>query len=106
MQWLVSLRSFFLDIQGEENTKKQGVSQGFSGHRKLGSILGPDSAEHPLKPWYKTQNRAKRFNKLDHPKLLRDQGVGGSNPLSPTNSFSNFQSWLPAGAPKGAPILC
>ena len=23
--------------------------------------------------------------------LVRDQGVGGSNPLSPTNSFDNFQ---------------
>jgi len=34
--------------------------------QKLGSILGPDSAEHPLKPWYKTQNQAKRFNRLDN----------------------------------------
>jgi len=24
--------------------------------------------------------------------LFRDQGVGGSNPLSPTNSFNNFQN--------------
>jgi len=33
---------------------------------KLGSSLGPDSAEHPPKPYYRTQNRAKRFNKLDN----------------------------------------
>jgi hypothetical protein len=38
--------------------------------------------------------------------LVRDQGVGGSNPLSPTNTFNNFQSSLPAGAPTGAPIHC
>src|ERR1700688_1255462 len=53
-------------------------------HRKLGSILGPDSAEHPLKPWYKTQNRAKRFNRLDNRNCFGTRGVGGSNPLSPT----------------------
>src|SRR5438132_665341 len=35
--------------------------------------------------------------------LVRDQGVGGSNPLSPTNPFNNLQFWFPAGAPKGAP---
>jgi hypothetical protein len=37
---------------------------------------------------------------------FRDQGVGGSNPLSPTNPFNNLEFWLPAGAPKGAPIRC
>ncbi len=36
--------------------------------------------------------------------LVRDQGVGGSNPLSPTNTFNNLQFWIPVGAPKGAPI--
>ena len=29
-------------------------------------VLGPDSAEHPQKPYYKTQNLAKRFNRLDN----------------------------------------
>ena len=38
--------------------------------------------------------------------LVRDQGVGGSNPLAPTNTFNKLQSSLPAGAPKGAPIHC
>ena len=51
---------------------------------ELGSNLGPDSSEYRLKCRYKTQNRAKRFNKIDNQKLVRDQGVGGSNPLSPT----------------------
>ncbi len=33
---------------------------------KIGSNLGPDDAEHHLRPWYKTQNGAKRFNRLEH----------------------------------------
>jgi hypothetical protein len=41
-------------------------SQGVKRDWKLGSILDPDSIEHALKPCCKTQNRAKRFNKLDH----------------------------------------
>src|ERR1700745_3922438 len=53
-------------VRGEENTKKQGVSQGGKSSARLGSNLGPDSAEYPLKPHYKTQNQAKRFNKLDN----------------------------------------
>jgi hypothetical protein len=31
-----------------------------------------------------TQNRPKRDNRLVHRLLVPDQGVGGSNPLSPT----------------------
>jgi hypothetical protein len=27
-------------------------------------------------------------------KLVRDQGVGGSNPLSPTNTINNLQTHL------------
>ena len=52
--------------QVERQAKNQGVSQGVNGYHKLGSILGPDSAEHPLKPHYKTQSRAKRCNRLDN----------------------------------------
>jgi len=54
--------------------------------KKLGSNLGPITAKNQLKPWSVTQNQAKRINKLVHLFLLRDQGVGGSNPLSPTKS--------------------
>ena len=50
----------------ECEAKNQGVYQGVKGPRELGSSLGPDSAEHPLKPHYKTQNQAKRFNRLDN----------------------------------------
>jgi hypothetical protein len=55
-------------------TKKQGVSQGVTGERQLGSNLGPYSAEHPLKSHYKTQNRAKRFNKLDNQNCFGTRG--------------------------------
>jgi len=58
------------------------VYQGVNGASKLGSILGPDSAEHPLQPHYKTQNRAKRFNTLD------DRSCFGTKSLVlPLNDF-------------------
>jgi hypothetical protein len=50
-----------------------------------------------------TQYQPKRDNNLQLGPLFRDQGVGGSNPLSPTNPFNNLQFWLPAGEPTGAP---
>ena len=53
---------------------------------KLGSDLGPIIAENQLKLGSETQNQAKRINEIALLSLLRDQGVGGSNPLSPTNS--------------------
>ena len=37
--------------------------------------------------------------------LVRDQGVGGSNPLAPTNTFNKLQSWLPCWGPKGHPFM-
>jgi hypothetical protein len=52
--------------------------------RKLGSNLGPFTAEYRVKPWSETQNQAKRINNIGYRLLLRDQGVGGSSPLSPT----------------------
>jgi hypothetical protein len=61
-------------VRGEETTKSQGVSQGVRRDWKLGSILGPDSAEYPLKPYYKTQNQTKRFNKLDNRNCFGTRG--------------------------------
>jgi hypothetical protein len=51
---------------------------------KLESNLGPITAENQVKPGSVTQNQAKRINEIALRWLLRDQGVGGSNPLSPT----------------------
>ena len=67
-------------------------------HQELGSNLGPFTAEHRVKPWSETQNQAKRINNIGYRLLLRDQGVGGSNPLSPTNLienkyFATYESW-------------
>src|SRR5882762_2412699 len=59
---------------------------------KLGSKLGQISAENRIKPWSVTQSQAKRINEIALLWLFRDQGVGGSNPLSPTNlHFSHVQ---------------
>jgi hypothetical protein len=58
----------------ECQAKNQGVYKGVNNPRKCRSSLGPDSAEHPLKPWYKTQNRAKRFNKLDNQNCFGTRG--------------------------------
>jgi hypothetical protein len=55
-------------------------------HEKLGSNLGQLAAENGVKPWSVTQSQAKRINDIAIPLLFRDQGVGGSNPLSPTNT--------------------
>src|SRR5207249_656795 len=52
--------------------------------------MGPIAAENRVKPWSKTQNQAKRINKIVFLSLLRDQGVGGSNPLSPTILFNHL----------------
>jgi len=60
-----------------------------AGRRKLGSNLGQIPAENGLKLCSLTQSQAKRINEIALRWLLRDQGVGGSNPLSPTIYFSN-----------------
>ena len=52
--------------------------------KKLGSDLGPIAAENRVIGAKTTQNQLKRDNNLAFLPLLRDQGVGGSNPLSPT----------------------
>ena len=51
---------------------------------KLGSKLGPFAPEYHAKTEDNTQNKPKRHNRLVHRLLVRDQGLGGSNPLSPT----------------------
>jgi hypothetical protein len=58
------------------------------GDHGFGSKLGPDSAEHPLKPHIKTQNRAKRCNRLDNRNRF---GTRGSEVqiLSPRPIFLN-----------------
>ncbi len=62
-----------------------GQSENYSAlERKLGSNLGPISAEYHAFGSNKTHHRPKRINNLANRLLLRDQGVGGSNPLSPT----------------------
>ena len=53
----------------EETANKQGVSPGVTTTQNL----GPDNAEHPLKPFYKKQNRAERFNKLDNRNCFGNQ---------------------------------
>ena len=58
---------------------------------KLGSNLGPFAAENQRTRDKSTQNQPKRNNKLANRLLVRDQGVGGSNPLSPTNVFNKIQ---------------
>jgi hypothetical protein len=53
----------------------------------FGSNLGPFAPENHAKRRYHTQNKPKRNNSLVHRLLVRDQGVGGSNPLSPTKIY-------------------
>jgi hypothetical protein len=36
--------------------------------------------------------------------LVRDQGVGGSNPLSPTNPYNHLEKLLSQGTPMGIPV--
>src|SRR5215831_15698454 len=59
------------------------------------SKLGQDSAEHPLKPHIKTQNRAKRCNRLDNRNHF---GTRGSEVqiLSPRPffSWSGPETWV------------
>jgi hypothetical protein len=52
--------------------------------KKLGSNLGPITAENRVIGPKTTQNQRKRDNNSAFLPLLRDQAVGGSNPLSST----------------------
>jgi len=49
--------------------------------------LGPFTPGYHAKRRYSTQNKPKRNNSLVHRLLVRDQGVGGSNPLSSNKSL-------------------
>ena len=49
------------------------ISPSIQAPKKLGSNLGPISAENQVKPWYETQSQAKRINKIVLLWLLRDQ---------------------------------
>jgi hypothetical protein len=51
---------------------------------------GPFVPEYHAKRGYITQNKPKQDNRLVHRLLARDQGVGGSNPLSPTINFRHL----------------
>src|ERR1035441_1537163 len=64
---------------------------GSSSASALGSNLGPFTAENRRTKYKTTQYQPKRDNKLTNQFLVRDQGVGGSNPLSPTNLFCNLR---------------
>src|SRR5207249_3492355 len=55
---------------------------------KRGSDLGPKPPQYPSKWHIMSQNQARRTNKITRVKLIRDQGVGGSNPLAPTKQSS------------------
>jgi hypothetical protein len=46
------------------------------------------AAEYHGETGWNTQNKPKRDNRLVNRLLVRDQGVGGSNPLSPTKTFT------------------
>ena len=48
---------------------------------------------HPIQNSY-FHSVSTHFNKLLN--LVRDQGVGGSNPLSMTNKINNLQNFYPA----------
>src|SRR6266702_6513733 len=52
--------------------------------QESGSEMSPFAAEYRPKPACSTQNKAKRANEIVFLLLVRDQGVGGSNPLAPT----------------------
>jgi hypothetical protein len=80
----------------QEQHAKQAVavnsqSSGAEGLAFFGSNLGPLTAEYHAKSGYSTQNKPKRDNRLVHQLLVRDQGVGGSNPLSPTILCSHIR---------------
>jgi hypothetical protein len=61
---------------------------------KLGNNLGTNIPESGLKPRYRTKNQSKRTNKLALRVLPWAQGVGGSNPLAPTNFSANNDELL------------
>src|ERR1035437_2848030 len=56
------------------------------------TVFNTKAATHSIKITY-FRSISTDFNKSSN--LVRDQGVGGSNPLSPTNTFNNLQPLYP-----------
>jgi hypothetical protein len=52
--------------------------------QKVGNNLGTKSPEYPVKPSTKTEEKAKRANKMHNRRLICNQGVRGSSPLRST----------------------
>ena len=66
---------------------------------QIESDVSPFTAEQRPESACSTQNKAKRANEIVFLLLVRDQEVGGSNPLAPTNFFnklsdSSSSSWF------------
>ena len=76
----------------------QGFKPGAQPAKKIGSNLGPNAAENQVKRCGRLQNKAKRAYKIVFLPLVRDQGVGGSNPLAPTICLREFQTVEPIEA--------
>jgi hypothetical protein len=66
-------------VYPSKNASLSGRSQ------EVGSDVSPYTAEYQPKSAWLTQNKAKRANEIMFLLLVRDQEVGGSNPLAPTN---------------------
>jgi len=59
---------------------------------RFGSNLSPNCTEQGRKPGGKLQSQPRRINNMELISLVRDQGVAGSNPVSPTNLFKRLQA--------------
>ena len=57
----------------------------------VGNNLGTITAEYHAKPCFQPEEKSKRANKIACFVLVRDQGVGGSNPLAPTILINKSQ---------------
>src|SRR5260370_16432371 len=75
------VRLFQIELDTDIVIFRQGVRQGV----KFGSNLGPIAAKLGTKPGTRTQNKAKRTNKIDFVVTLCKQGVAGSSPATSTN---------------------
>src|SRR5437899_7890982 len=61
-----------------------------AGCQRFGSNLGPIAAKLGPKPGTRTQNKAKRTNKIDFVVTLCKQGVAGSIPVTSTKFLFCF----------------
>jgi hypothetical protein len=72
------------EVQVAPSRGFNGGAERFRMGQKVGSKLGPDSPEYPATPYKKTQNRAKRCDKIDNQNWFGTRGSEVQNPLSPT----------------------